>query len=265
MGKQEAQYNLILGLGRRLLDSSNPEAWMVTISVQEQYQLVALQTSPRTPLSLGAIEPPSPDLWQELIGLLQARTWPLVSVVGPTELAQSLAQIWAHSQNCTIKEIMAQGVYALEQVLWKPELDGQLRPARIEEFELILTWVLAFHQEALSHRNSPDPDQLKKSVQERIKQQEIYVWETKGTPVSMSAIARRTAHGVAISLVYTPPELRGQGWASACVSALSQVLLDQGNQFCCLFTDLANPTSNQIYQRLGYQRVGTFADLGFVS
>jgi len=55
--------------------------------------------------------------------------------------------------------------------------------------------------------------------------------------------------------VYTPRELRGRGFATATVAALSQLLLDQGHQFCCLYTDLANPTSNAIYQRIGYQAV----------
>jgi len=55
--------------------------------------------------------------------------------------------------------------------------------------------------------------------------------------------------------VYTPPEFRGRGYASALVAALSQAMLDAGYHFCTLFTDLANPTSNHIYQAIGYQPV----------
>ena len=58
-----------------------------------------------------------------------------------------------------------------------------------------------------------------------------------------------------VNAVYTPPGLRGRGYASACVAALSQKLLDEGRRYCFLFTDLANPTSNRIYQAVGYEAV----------
>ena len=64
-----------------------------------------------------------------------------------------------------------------------------------------------------------------------------------------------TAHGIRVNAVYTPVELRGQGYASATVAALSQLLLDRGYRFCCLYTDLSNPTSNAIYKRIGYDPV----------
>ena len=67
--------------------------------------------------------------------------------------------------------------------------------------------------------------------------------------------SRPTSHGIAVSLVYTPRELRNCGYASACVAALSQQLLDAGWEFCTLYTDLANSTSNSIYQRIGYRPV----------
>ena len=68
----------------------------------------------------------------------------------------------------------------------------------------------------------------------------------------MAVAKRRLPHGGSIGGVYTPKEHRGHGYASACVAALSQRQLDAGKQFCCLFADLANPTSNGIYQKIGY-------------
>jgi predicted GNAT family acetyltransferase len=70
---------------------------------------------------------------------------------------------------------------------------------------------------------------------------------------------------MAISLVYTPPDLRQRGYATACVASLSQMLLDEGWQFCTLFTDLANPTSNSIYRKIGYKPVGDFHDYLFIT
>ena len=99
-------------------------------------------------------------------------------------------------------------------------------------------------------------------VQERVAGQVAagawFLWLDGVQPVSMALRTRPTRRGCAVGGVYTPPELRRKGYASACVAALSQHLLDQGYQFCTLFTDLANPTSNRIYLQIGYQPVCDF-------
>lgn len=87
-----------------------------------------------------------------------------------------------------------------------------------------------------------------------MEEKSIFLWEDQH-PVSMTRKARATNNGIIIGLVYTPPEFRQQGYTSSCVASLSQLLLDEGYQFCSLYTDLANPTSNQIYQRIGYRPI----------
>jgi predicted GNAT family acetyltransferase len=71
----------------------------------------------------------------------------------------------------------------------------------------------------------------------------------------MAGLSGKTRHGIRVNLVYTPPNLRKKGYATACVAALTQRMLDSDKQFCCLYTDLANPTSNSIYQKIGYQPI----------
>jgi predicted GNAT family acetyltransferase len=71
----------------------------------------------------------------------------------------------------------------------------------------------------------------------------------------VSSFGGATPSGIRIGPVYTPPELRGRGYASALVAELTRRLIAGGRQFCFLFTDLANPTSNSIYQRVGYRPV----------
>ncbi|MBA2569295.1 MAG: GNAT family N-acetyltransferase [Actinobacteria bacterium] len=71
----------------------------------------------------------------------------------------------------------------------------------------------------------------------------------------MTGFGGPTPNGIRIGPVYTPPELRGRGYASALVAKLSSSLLAGGRRFCFLYTDLANPASNKIYERLGYVRV----------
>jgi predicted GNAT family acetyltransferase len=77
----------------------------------------------------------------------------------------------------------------------------------------------------------------------------------RGEPVSLAAARGETPNGIRIGPVYTPPEHRGHGYASAVTAAASQDQLDRGRHFVFLFTDLSNPTSNKIYQAIGYERV----------
>ena len=67
----------------------------------------------------------------------------------------------------------------------------------------------------------------------------------------------------AIGGVYTPPDCRNRGYASACVAELSRRLLDEGRAFCCLYTDASNPTSNSIYQKIGYKLVADSSHYAF--
>ena len=92
----------------------------------------------------------------------------------------------------------------------------------------------------------------------------LFLWEDK-EPVSMAMWQGQTPNDVRVSFVFTPMDRRNRGYASACVAALSQHLLDQGHQFCFLFTDLANPTSNHIYQRIGYHPVCDVSDYLFAA
>ncbi len=90
------------------------------------------------------------------------------------------------------------------------------------------------------------------------------IW-VDGKPVSMAVAMAPSATGIRINLVYTPPAMRRRGYAAACVAALSQLQLDAGRAFCSLYTDLANPTSNSVYRRIGYRPVSDVVDLDFLS
>jgi predicted GNAT family acetyltransferase len=73
--------------------------------------------------------------------------------------------------------------------------------------------------------------------------------------VSVAGYGGDTPNGIRIGPVFTPPELRGRGYATSLVAQLSSRLLAEGRRFCFLYTDLANPTANAIYERIGYVRV----------
>jgi len=81
--------------------------------------------------------------------------------------------------------------------------------------------------------------------------------------VSLAGVGGATPNGSRIGPVYTPPELRNRGYASACVATLSRRLLAEGKQFLFLFTDLRNPASNHVYEKLGYEPVCDMQEIRF--
>jgi uncharacterized protein len=99
-------------------------------------------------------------------------------------------------------------------------------------------------------------------VDRRLAERGLVVWED-GDPVSFAGFGGATPNGIRIGPVYTPPAHRGRGYASACVATLSVNLLRGGYRFCFLFTDLRNPTSNRLYERLGYEPVCDLQEITF--
>ena len=118
----------------------------------------------------------------------------------------------------------------------------------------------AFHEQAAEQRIRLAD--ARRMAEIRIANRDIYIWED-GCSACMAAQTRPTAHGIGVSLVYTPADLRRKGYASASVAALSQMLLDSGRSFCALFADLANPTVNHIYQAIGYVPVADWESYVF--
>ena len=146
-----------------------------------------------------------------------------------------------------------QGVYELRSVLPPRGVPGSFRPAEPGDRELLIEWVIAFAVEATGHRRAPDSRARAGAMLDQ-PERTVSLWVDR-EPVSMCATFGATPHGIRLSGVYTPPGLRRRGYASALVAAASQAELDRGRTSCFLFTDLANPTSNRIYQAVGYRFV----------
>lgn len=91
----------------------------------------------------------------------------------------------------------------------------------------------------------------------------FWVHEVDDVVVAMSGHTGPTPNGIRIGPVYTSPEARGNGYASRLVAAESQWLLDNGRRFCFLYTDLENPTSNSIYERIGFRKTAESAEYSF--
>ena len=176
-------------------------------------------------------------------------------VAGPTSAVEHFAARWAEYGGGRAVPVMGQGVYALTRVTLPPRMPkGTLREAEARDGALLGDWAEAFAQES----GLPEAEQrsMRSASAGWISDRLVWVWELEGRPVSMAVVQGPTPHGIRVGMVYTPPASRGRGHASALVAAVSQRQLDLGRRACFLFTNLANPTSNGIYQAVGYVQVG---------
>ncbi len=188
-----------------------------------------------------------------------ARAWhrqglPLAVVMGPAEAASTFAAAWPGGGLALARSMRG---YELTRLSPPRRVAGALRAAVSADVPLLISWATAFVAESGGHPGEPNA-----LVPGAVSEQRLFVWQAlaRGPAVSMAAWTGRTPTSARVSLVYTPPELRGRGYATACVAGVSQLLLAEGLDRCFLFTDLANPISNAIYQRLGYTPVADFAE-----
>jgi ribosomal protein S18 acetylase RimI-like enzyme len=144
-------------------------------------------------------------------------------------------------------------LYRLSDILPPdPAPAGAARQAGQADFDLLIDWHEAFRLEA----EAAGPEDSRRRVAERLSYGGLMLWETDGVPVAMAGLTRAVAGVARVTGVYTAPGHRRQGFGAAITTAVSQAALAAGASDVVLFTDLANPTSNALYQRLGYRPVG---------
>jgi uncharacterized protein len=197
-----------------------------------------------------------------LIRNLREHGWTVPGVLGPSSLSDLFAQTWTSLTGEVAHLRTHERLFELTQVIAPRPGPGELRVATPDDTALVVRWIKAFQEEAL-HTSLSDEEALA-WARRGIGNGVVYLWVlSDGAIVSLLAATRPVSRVISIASVYTPPELRGQGYASRSVAALSQHLLDSGWQRCSLFTDLSNPTSNSIYQRVGYRPVCDFNEYDF--
>jgi predicted GNAT family acetyltransferase len=186
-------------------------------------------------------------------------------MVGMVPHIEAAATTLAAATGRRADRVLSQGVYALRAVREVPRAPGAARPAGDGDRDLLRAWIADFANESL-----PDPsreiDRIERTLDVRLGSRDAgyWFWEEGGEPVSLSGFGGPTPSGIRIGPVYTPPDRRRRGFATTLVADQSTWLLGRGYRFCFLYTDLENPTSNRIYEEIGYERVGDSADYLFV-
>ncbi|MFI5353545.1 MAG: GNAT family N-acetyltransferase [Candidatus Binatales bacterium] len=232
---------------------------MALAEEREEVTAVALMTPPHNlVLSWTADDSTIDAIAREL----RATGVALPGVNGSAEIARKFAEKCSELSGCTVRKQMASRIYQLSRVRKESRAAGHLREPGKSDEALLLKWRAAFSVDA----EGLDPAEAEKIAEQAIRRPgQLVLWELdeSSVTVSMAGFTGRTPNGIRVAWVYTPPEYRNKGFAGACVAALSQKLLDDGCGFCFLYTDLANPTSNHIYQTIGYEPVADAAVYSF--
>ncbi|GJF34765.1 N-acetyltransferase [Kitasatospora sp. NE20-6] len=220
----------------------------------------AFLRTPPYPLRLGRMPVPAAA---GLARTLHAQGVPVHGVGGIREAAEAFAAAWtAADGGVTATVAVDERLHRLAGLVPPdPAPRGRVRPARADDREQLVAWHEAFTAEIAGGRATDHAA----AVDHRLADGTLHLWEDGGLPVSFAGVSPVIAGMARIGPVYTPPALRGRGYASGLVAAGSAHALREGASEVLLYTDLANRTSNAIYHRLGYRQVGDLVVLDFTA
>ncbi|KAB8331986.1 GNAT family N-acetyltransferase [Scytonema tolypothrichoides VB-61278] len=263
---QEALHILLLRICNTLIHHPQRydcQPYLATVEMDGNIVAVAIRTPPRRLLlskaqKLVAVEAIAERLCRSIAQDLHSHEEELPGVSGLAAEAFAFAQSWQAITGHSYRLSTQLRIHQLDKVQSISGSSGYLRLATEDEHLLLLDWYKAFVIEAFGSLQGDE----ERSLEHYLSQKTLYVWQDE-VPVSMACGKVSTPNGGLIGPVYTPKDYRRKGYATSCVAALSQTLLDQGCRYCFLFTDLANPTSNHIYKTIGYQTVADWNDYSF--
>lgn len=237
--------------GRRWSDADMLFGWYEDTQLDPAQILGAVFRTP--PYELLLAEVPEPTM-PELIDALRAASVSVPGVVGEAGTVDRFAELWTGCAGVApggagVAPAMRQRLYQLGTLRPPtPPPPGEAHLAEPADLVLVANWYAAFQREA-----GAVPVDVEPIAREGIEQRLIWLWRNPaGAPVSLAARTRVVAEVARIGPVYTPPARRRRGYAAALTAACTQAAQRAGASAVVLFTDLANPTSNKIYQQLGY-------------
>lgn len=251
LAAREAEHNLIFGICSAMLGDPTiyPEPPYLGVVIDGDHVVAAAMRTP--PHALILSETDVPEAIEVVLSDLVGTSLP--GVLGPAARSAAFAEHWAARTGDPVRLVVRERAFRLGRVKPPRPVTGSTRPATSADRPLVVAWLEAFVTEALE-----DEEWDTEGLADRWiagPNRTLFLWEDGGRVVSMTGVGGLTPTGIRIGPVYTPPEHRGRGYASNLVAATSQQQLDAGRSFVFLFTDLANPTSNHVYEAIGFEPV----------
>lgn len=185
----------------------------------------------------------------------------VAGVSGERSAADEFAAAWEAVTGSLAGRIRAERMFRLAGLAPPASVPGAARAAGSGDVELAVDWFTGFAADIGEHSSSvAEPAE---AARRRTVAAEVMLWENEAGVVSLAAVSP-SAGGVArIGPVYTPPAHRRHGFAAAVTAAAASRAVATGAREVVLYTDLANPTSNGVYRRLGFEPVFDSARLAF--
>lgn len=256
--RREAENDLIPGIvwGLRA-EEARGDRYMVAVHDAGAVRIAAALTPPyKLVLSTGEA-----DALPMVVDDLHRDTVPLPGVVGPSEPSFAFAASWTRATGEPTPPGLEMTLYSLTEVLADPPASGFLRRAIADDSGWLCGWMRGFAEEAgLSWAEREASDAI---TADAVRRGRIFLWEEHGTPMAMACCRDTGETSARIGPVFTPPEQRRRGYGTACVAALTHRLLEAGKRSCRLFADVANPSADEIYRRVGYRPVCAYQEFPF--
>ncbi len=259
---QEDRAGIMLGNSLRFKDKvwEDEQPFLATVKKDGEIMLAAMLIPPYALLLLEKEEEEGVAAVPHLVQYLIKEDFAIHKIMSPKAVGKTFSEQWTKAHSLEEKVLMNLRLYTLQSVIQPAARPGKLRKATQADLTFLPQWILEMTEETNQLMTFAEAEEYAKA---RLENEFLFIWEEDGRPVSMAAKTRPNIKGVSVNLVYTPRDLRGRGYASALVASLSDYLLREGFEFCTLYTDLANPTSNKIYQNIGYQPVCDYIELKF--
>ena len=263
--KKEVENGLLLSILNSL--KQNNERYgeehpvLCTVNGDNEVKLVSLRTPPYNQLLSYTDKLETIDI---LINALIERNNNIPGVLGFKEGVERFSKLWCEKKGIESKIIMNERLYTLKKVAEETLGDNKFIKATDSHEDIVLQWGREFMLEALPDRTLEMVERSLEQLRKDLHGGSMFLLFDNKLPVSMARRAGKSVNGIAVNQVYTPPSLRRKGYATECVAKLSKLLLEEGNKFCFLFTDLSNPTSNSIYQKIGYRPIIDIDEYHFV-
>jgi uncharacterized protein len=257
--QNDAENNVLLGVVQTLQSNADryPDPpYLAMVEINDEIVATAIRTPPHKLLLSKASDLEALTLIAQDLHLEQ-----LPGVMGLIPDVKTFLQAWQKLTGQSYQLSIVDKIHQLREVQPVAAIPGYLRLATERDRAFLIEWIPAFIKE-IGETMGQDLDRI---VDHRVKTKSTYIWEDDNVPVSLASGRQRSQNVGLIGSVYTPPAYRRKGYATACVAALSQKLLEAGCDSCFLLTDLANPTSNHIYRQIGYVPVCDWHEYSILS